>query len=105
MEVAAEPPPAVVMNPMDATLDIVVHGSGTICSKLPAGIYAYLTGGCRANVGLTQGRAHFKVRILQSLLVNVPSSEDLHTACAVCIGVSWADVPVHKLGEVRAVLV
>ena len=58
----------------------------------------HLTGGCRANVGLTQGRG-----ILQSLWVNVPSSEDLHTACAVCIGVSWADVPVHKLGEVRAV--
>ena len=101
MAAAAEPPPTVVMNPLDATLDIVLRENGTVCSKLSEGGYGYLWGGCRANVGLVEGKAHFKVRIVQPLPVNVLSTEDLQTTYTARIGVSWADVPVEKLGEVR----
>lgn len=101
MATATEPPPTVVMNPLDATLDIVLRENGTVCSKLSEGGYGYLWGGCRANVGLVEGKAHFKVRIVQPLPVNVLSTEDLQTTYTARIGVSWADVPVEKLGEVR----
>lgn len=96
---AAEPPPAVVMNPLDATLDILLRENGTVCSKHSEAGYGYLSGGCRANVGLSEGKAHFKVRMLQALL----SSDDLPVTHTACIGVSWADAPVQQLGEVRGV--
>ena len=90
----------VVMNPLDATLDIVICEGGTVCRKFSDAedSFSYLIGGSRANVGMTEGKAHFKVHILPSLYG--PSTEDLQTTRALCIGVSWADVPVHKLGEV-----
>lgn len=91
----------IVLNPLDAGLDVELREGGLIASQLSSDGFGYLWTGVRGSVGLWEGKAYFKVRVLQPLPVNVRNTADLSTAHMTRVGVSWQDAPVGLLGEVR----
>lgn len=94
-------PPVATLNPLDCNLDIELRDGNLTCSKLSNDGFGYMWAGCRGNVGLMEGKAFFRVRILQPLPVNVRNTDDLATAHLARIGVSYLETPVGQLGEVR----
>jgi hypothetical protein len=53
---------AVVLSPLDCNLDVVLRDGNLTCSKLTNDGFGYMAAGCRANVGLIEGKAYFKVK-------------------------------------------
>lgn len=96
--------PPVCLNPLDCNLDFLLDPGNLKARTLSKDGFGYMWSGARANLGITQGRFYFKVKVLEPQTVNVVSLKDLNTDSIARIGVSMLSTDPGHLGEVSPAL-